>query len=188
MIKVIIFTFGAVGGAIVAGQYFRKKYERIAREEIDSVKEVFAKRKPEAGDVRAKANRAKEKPVVTEYAAMVHKRDYKSKKEENTMNDEPYVITPEEFGAKDDYDVVSFTYYADKLLADENDELVDDIKNVVGYDALNSFGEYEDDSVFVRNDRLKCDYEVLLDERKYMDIFYEEATKAGTNDKRKTEQ
>jgi hypothetical protein len=44
------------------------------------------------------------------------------------------------------------------------------VDDVVGFESLNRFGEYEDDSVFVRNDRLKCDYEILLDRRKYSDV------------------
>ena len=43
--------------------------------------------------------------------------------------------------------------------------------NVVGLESLTHFGEFEDDSVFVRNDRLKCDYEILLDQRTYSDVM-----------------
>ena len=43
--------------------------------------------------------------------------------------------------------------------------------NVVGLESLAHFGEYEDDSVFVRNDRLKCDYEILLDQRTCSDVI-----------------
>ena len=82
----------------------------------------------------------------------------------------PYVIPPEEFGEFDDYEEIGLTYYADQVLTDDDDELVEDIEDTVGFDSLNHFGEYEDDSVFVRNDRLKCDYEILLDHRKYSDV------------------
>ena len=37
-------------------------------------------------------------------------------------------------------------------------------------DFADHFGEYEDDSVFVRNNRLKCDYEILRDEGEYSDL------------------
>ena len=50
-------------------------------------------------------------------------------------------------------------------------EIVDDIEKVVGEDSLEHFGEYEDDSVYVRNDSKKCDYEILLDQRNYQEIF-----------------
>ena len=85
--------------------------------------------------------------------------------------DNPYIISPEEFGAFDDYETISLTYYEDQILADDDDELVDDIEDIVGFDSLTHFGEYEDDSVFVRNDRLKCDYEILMDHRKYSDVI-----------------
>lgn len=84
----------------------------------------------------------------------------------------PYVISPDEFGEMEDedYDKVSVTYYADGVLADEYDEVVENVDEIVGEESLTHFGEYEDDSVFVRNDKLKCDYEILLDQRNYSDI------------------
>ena len=47
----------------------------------------------------------------------------------------------------------------------------DEIEETIGKSSLTRFGEYEPDSVFVRNDRLKCDYEILLDERSYAEIL-----------------
>ena len=87
------------------------------------------------------------------------------------MEVKPYVISPEEFGEFEDYERISLSYYADQVLADEDDEKVDDVDNVVGLESLTHFGEFEDDSVFVRNDRLKCDYEILLDQRTYSDVM-----------------
>lgn len=78
----------------------------------------------------------------------------------------PYVISPEEFSELEGYSQVSLTYFADGVLADEHGIIVDDVEEIVG-DALNHFGEYEDDSVFVRNDAKRCDYEILRDEREY---------------------
>ena len=84
--------------------------------------------------------------------------------------DQHYIIRPDEFGEYDDYAPISLTYYADHILTDEDDEIVEDIEDKIGFDALNHFGEYEEDSVFVRNDRIKCDYEILLDQRKYSEV------------------
>ena len=80
------------------------------------------------------------------------------------------MISPEEFGEFEEYEKISLTYYADQVLTDENDEEVDNVEECVGVESLNHFGDYEDDSVFVRNDRLKCDYEILLDQRNYTSI------------------
>ena len=180
----MLFVLGVAVGSVVTWRYVEKKYEQIAQDEIDSVKEVFSRREAEfTENVEAciKADNAKEKPSVIEYAAELRKRGYtnysdvadekpEEVKEEPMSIDKPYVIAPEEFGELDDYETISLIYYADQILADDNDVIVDDIEDVVGFDSLNSFGEYEDDSVFVRNDRLKCDYEILLDQRKYSDV------------------
>lgn len=183
-INFMIFGLGVAVGSVVTWRYVEKKYEKITQDEIDSVKEVFSKREAESTEnteVRIKADNAKEKPSVIEYTARLREQGYtnyynmvdeesEEVKEESMSVDKPYIIAPEEFGDLDDYETISLTYYADQILADDNDVIMDDVEDVVGFDSLNSFGEYEDDSVFVRNDRLKCDYEILLDQRKYSSI------------------
>ena len=183
----VMFVLGAAIGSIVTWQYTRKKYEQIAQEEIDSVKEIFSRRES-AADVEitapkpqtAKIGKPEEKPDITEYAARLERDGYtnysnvgaeQKKEEQETMEIKPYVISPEEFGEFEDYERISLSYYADQVLADEDDEKVDDVDNVVGLESLTHFGEFEDDSVFVRNDRLKCDYEILLDQRTYSDVI-----------------
>jgi hypothetical protein len=194
----MMFIFGAAVGSVVTWQYTKKKYEQIAQEEIDSVKETFSKLKEvknkdnesdENNNVRTIVERAKDKPSIVEYAAKLRKQGYinysntdslfEEEVDENMINDKPYVISPDEFGEFDDYDTISLTYYADQVLADEDDELVEDIEETVGFESLNAFGEYEDDSVFVRNDRLKCDYEILLDQRKYSDVIKRKPHEVG---------
>lgn len=186
-INFMMFVVGAAVGSIVTWRYIDKKYEQIAQEEIDSVKEVFAKREHDSTEnndvVRKKASNAKEKPNIVEYAAKLREQGYtnyadiepetneEGVNEESMDIDMPYVIPPEEFGEFDDYERIGLTYYADQVLTDEDDELVEDIEDTVGFDSLSHFGEYEDDSVFVRNDRLKCDYEILLDQRNYSDVI-----------------
>ena len=194
-INFMMFVLGVAVGSVVTWRYVEKKYEQIAQDEIDSVKEVFSRREAEFTkntEARIKADNAKEKLSVIEYATRLREQGYtnysdmvdekpeeanivdekpKEAKEEPMSVDKPYVITPEEFGDLDDYETISLTYYADQILADDNDVIVDDVEDVVGFDSLNSFGEYEDDSVFVRNDRLKCDYEILLDQRKYSSVI-----------------
>ena len=71
--------------------------------------------------------------------------------------------------------VLSLTYdEGDGFLADDMDELVDDIEDVVGFESLNHFGEYEEDAVHVRNDRLKADYEILVDTGNYNEVHSKE--------------
>ena len=174
-INFMMFVLGVAVGSVVTWRYAEKKYEQIAQDEREA---EFT----EDTEVRIKADNAKEKPSIIEYAARLREQSYtnysdmvdekpEEVKEEPMSVDEPYVIAPEEFGDLDDYETISLTYYADQILADDNDVIVDDVEDVVGFDSLNNFGEYEDDSVFVRNDRLKCDYEILLDQRKYSSVI-----------------
>ena len=198
----MIFIFGAAVGSGCNMAVRKKKYEQIAQEEIDSVKETFSRNAKleikskdnekdneteENNNTRTIAEKAKDKPSVVEYAAWLRKRGYtnysdidslsedsnasEEEVDENMINDKPYIISPDEVGDFYDYDIISLTYYADQVLVDEDDELVEDIEETVGFESLNTFGEYEDDCVFVRNDRLKCYYEILLDKRKYSDVI-----------------
>lgn len=64
---------------------------------------------------------------------------------------------------------LNLTYFADGVLADECGEIVDDVEEIIG-DGLDHFGEYEDDSVFVRSDAKRCDYEILKDLRDFSDF------------------
>lgn len=182
------FATGAIAGSVVTWCFVKKKYERIAQEEIDSVKEVFARKEFDSGvkemtktgeevvkglndGIRQAAEQAKEKPDLVQYAAMVQKYGGTVGEEKEAPMKEkfPYVISPEEFGEFEDYEKISLTYYSDGVLADENNEVVDDVGDIVG-DALDHFGEYEDDSVFVRCDERKCDYEILMDQRTFSEV------------------
>ena len=83
----------------------------------------------------------------------------------------PYVIRPDEFDTED-YDIITLRYYNDDVVTMANTGRVlteDEIEECVGLDSLTHFGEYEEDSVFVRNDNLKIDYEILRDEDDYYD-------------------
>lgn len=172
------FLSGAAVGAVVAWRYAREKYERIAQEEIDSVKETFARMENERkGDMAVKtvaeSGKDSEKPSITEYAAILQRNGYVGGKsnEDKEPVETIYVIPPEEFGEDEDYERISLTYYSDSVLADENEEMLEDVEDAVGFDSLNHFGEYEDDSVYVKNDIRKCYYEILLDERNYSDVI-----------------
>ena len=82
----------------------------------------------------------------------------------------PYVIDPEIFGEYYDYDTIELTYYADLVVANEDNEIVDNVNELIGIESLGHFGEFEEDAVHVRNDQLKADFEILKDVRKYSDV------------------
>lgn len=167
---VIAFLAGAAVGVALSWRALKKKYERIAQKEINSVKEKFAKR----------YSKETSEPMTDEEACDLYSKyqeeiaSYTSSATEDEEEGgveympKPRVIAPEECGDVEEYDVVSLSLYADGVLADSiTGEPIEDIENTVGRESLNHFGDYEDDSVYVQNDRLKTYYEILLDDREF---------------------
>lgn len=117
------------------------------------------------------------KPDIVEYAKILSETGYtnyaerQDKKEKKGVEpveyERPYVISPDEFGEKDGYENVTLTYYADGVLTDYFDNVISNIDEVVGFNSLDHFGEYEDDVVFVRNEKMETDYEILRDLRDF---------------------
>ena len=171
----IIFTAGVVIGTLAASRYFKEKYEKISKEEIESVKEVYKKKEEKLKSFNTKMDSLADE-LIKEKETKNNVDVYNNvasqyNKGESAMRDEigPYVILPEEFD-EEGYETISLTYYADGVLADEQNFPIEDIEDTVGNEALNSFGKYEDDSVYVRDDDKGIDYEILLDIRKYSEL------------------
>lgn len=186
----ISFAVGASIGSFVTWYYVNEKYKKIAQEEIDSVKHVFATLNSEKeegdSDIQQSATVYEDKPDLNEYMKTVMKNKYTNYSKSSSYEDitdsdddvseepefkDPYVISPDEYGEAFGYSTISLSYTSDKKVIDENYEIVENVDEIIGLESLNHFGDYEDDSVFVRNERLKVDYEILLDQRAYPDII-----------------
>lgn len=173
MSKLLCFMIGGVIGGMITWSYAKKKYELIAQEEIDSVKEIYSRKenKKDAykedneyiGETELMDEKSEEDSFSKKYekAAEAHKR-YSGV----DMNEKPYVIAPEEFD-EIGYETISLYYYTDGVVADRDDNVIDNVDEIIGNDSLGTFGQYEDDSVYVRNDALKCDYEILRAEENF---------------------
>lgn len=194
----IIFTAGAIIGSLVTWKVIKTKYEDIAQEEIDSVKEEYTRlmvsmKKKLNDSVTYKDDNNEDDrsekdtdniddSIMTNYNEIVN--SYRSSDdEENTQNEKegeekeedndgvsymeaPYVISPDDFGSVPGYNVEPLDYFADGILADGwGVEL--DIAETIGEDAINHFGDYDDDVVYVRNEQIKLEYEVTRDPRTY---------------------
>lgn len=161
-------AIGAGAGGAAAYVYAKKKYDRIAREEIASVKEMY--RKKSEDDIQQPE--VDQKTDLMAYARKLRDQKYREDTdgEADETDDGIALISPEELGNKIGYEVINLTYYADGILADDEDEMIGDVEGLIGADALGSFGTYEDDAVHVRNHAHKCDYEILRDKRTYADV------------------
>ena len=165
---------------------------------LEEQKESFAKKND--NDVeKIRPDSPSKKPDLKEYTAMVNNLGYKdySHRDKNDNDDEEeihesmedddededdaldgffsdhiFVIKPESFGEKEDegYQMVSLTHYADGVLTDERDNIIEDVEGTVGAGYAKFFGVYEDDAVYVRNEYDKVDYEILADLREYSSL------------------
>jgi len=81
----------------------------------------------------------------------------------------PFVISPEEY-ADGEYNTETLHYYKDGYLTDDEYNIIKNVNEVVGNQALNSFGVYEEDTVYVRNDEHKIDYEILFEDEEYKNV------------------
>ena len=199
IVNVLIFAVGAAIGSAATWKFVKDKYEKIAQEEIESVKEVFSDRfnssNEETSSEESDEEMSEEDPVsdcrkicweeledldpseleeeeyqadLIEYEGIAN--TYKEGGADNMPTSEPrepYVIEPIEFGELDDYKTFELTYYEDGILEDEDYDIVKNPEEILGPYALGSFGEYEDDSVFVRNEHLRADFQILKDYRTY---------------------
>lgn len=196
--KIVIFSVGAAIGSAVTYKIVKNRYEQIAKEEIESVKEVFSRRRdykndiePEKETEECRAEHNEEDSVTKElkealndiahsegyvnYSELIHGGKKSEVKQVKKWTKKPYVIPPEEFDELDGYEAISLTYFADGVLTDDYNEPVEDVEGTVGLASLETFGQYEDDSVFVRNEELMTDYEILADMRNYSDIIKDDA-------------
>lgn len=174
---IFAFSLGAAVSAVATWKILKAKYERMINDEMDAFIEEYTGRKRYEGPEDAgEAAKVEQDSDISKYEATIKENNYGDYGEATTETSKrPYVIPPEMYGNKDGYDIESLNYYeGDKVLTDDWDNQIEDVENMVGIDFAEHFGEYEDDSVFVRNDRLKTDYEILLDKRSYAETRDEE--------------
>lgn len=172
--SLFVFATGAAIGSVVTWKLVKTKYEQIAQEEIESVREMYERvsEKPESEE-----DDESDEEDLKEYEEIVQSANYKPYKkdkieegEEDDIMIEPYVIEPEEFD-ENGYETVTLFYYEDGVVATaDTNEVVENVDELIGEDSLTHFGEYEEDSVFVRNDNLKTDFEILKDRRRFSEV------------------
>ena len=192
MKNLLCFVAGAAIGSVVTWKLIEKKYKDLADEEIESVIETFKNRKPRITKDNVKEtvekviNKYKEPKEIVEDIVTAERYSIENEEEideddesnytVNVDNDDeaitPYVITPEEFGEYNEYGTKTLTYYADNVLTDEIDNPItaEEMMTMIGPDALDHFGEYEDDSVYIRDEMNEMDYEILKSEKKFSEI------------------
>lgn len=178
------FVIGLAIGVVSSALYFRGK----TQEEVDEVRSFYlskvdeneATENTEAETVEEKVFREfnATKPEIRDYINTLRERKYvdysktaepdaPSAKVPDVIAD-PYVISIDDFGQEEGYDTITLTAYSDGTIANYADDELEDPESTVGEDILNKFGD--EDVVYIRNDRLKADFEVVRDNRTYVEV------------------
>ena len=187
----LAFVAGGVCGVLGTKAYFEDLYRRQYEEDLESVKKVWTYKKPVEDEVKEDNEPVLDKEPreheMYQYAKILQKKGYVNYSDSPVDTSEmtapevytppenyndPYPIHPDILGS-DGYDQITLFYTEDKVLLNEDDTKVDNIEDIVGLESLNHFGEYEEGVLYVRNERLRTDYEVLMDPRTYPQVLEE---------------
>ena len=160
----LIFAFGlgAAAGAVVT--YFLMKHKK--KDDFmwaDDYEEETAEEKSTKGsseNVTCFDNKWKSDRPRMAYND-IYRKKYGGDDTSPTDEDYPmHVITPEEYASREEYEAESLYYYKNGILTDEDDNVIPNMEELVGSDAINHFGKYEEDVIHIRNDDLETDYEI----------------------------
>lgn len=184
----LIFAAGLAVGAVAGAVIVKNKVLADAKAEIDEVREYYRESRgvKEVEEVKEKVEETidriqdlieehetetepKTEKEHTNYSQIT--KMYMSKDEYQTpMYDDPFVIDPSEFGENPEYDTETLTYFADGVLVDDVDDVIEEPDIVVGLENLKIFEEFGATTVYVRNDIYKTDYEIIRDDWNYSDL------------------
>ena len=178
LIKGIVFLAGGAIGSVVTWKLVKTKYEQTIEdknEEIAFLRDRYSNKKDitvkdvveaavkEGMDVDISVQQIRDR---VQELGRLNDEVMKEKEDEENV-EKPYVIAPEEFW-EEDYPTITLTYFEeDRVLADEHDKIIKNVDELVGEDFAEHFGEYEEDSVHIRNDEMGVVYEILRDYGSY---------------------
>lgn len=186
--KVLIFAAGAAVGSVVTWKAIESKYAQMAREEVEAVRDLYRESHIDDGpenEYDPEEDRVVDGDEMTkaqyraQYRDMLGSEGYVnySGGDSNIESDEgvpnvkkPYILSPAEFSSDEAYQTETLFYFEDEVLTDDDYNPIEDVEGMVGEESLTTFGQYEDDAVYVRNERYLTDYEIILEPRRFADL------------------
>ena len=185
----------------VIGEKVEAKYEAQYQEELKSVKESFAylaeedRKKAEAAKnkpsidiyteainkARAREEEAEAKKVNYSKPATIGLEDDEIEDDANTPlidttiidedtdTSQPYIL--KRIPDDEEYTRVSVTYYADGTYADSRDAEME-IEEYIGKNMMDYVSHTDKDEVFIRNEELGIDVDIIKDTRTYDEVMF----------------
>ena len=177
----LLFAAGLAAGVVAGAVLVRNKVLEDARQEVEEVREYYrSKRNETQEETKEETQEEPEVEVpqdVNVVETIVKSNGYTNYNKPETIQtvqtvqcDDPYIIDPTDFGEEPDYDTMTLTYFADGVLIDDVDDVIEDKDTVVGLENLKVLDELGATAVYVRNEIWKTDFEILRDDWNYSDI------------------
>ena len=197
---VIGFLVGLVIGSVLTYHGLKNKVEAEIDEEVKKLKEFYKdqleKQQAEYFEkeeyLKSKAAVAEDKgSVVSKIINLKNVEKFEEKQNDETEDeagseeittsafeiledniiaqDKPFVIEEDRVGEYISYDLISLIYFSDGVLTDDWEVPVENPDETVGKEYVEYFDTGED-VVYVRNDKLKCDFEITRDLRTYEEV------------------
>ena len=182
----LIFAAGLAVGAVAGAVLVKNKVLADAKAEIEEVRKYYRESR---GVIEVEEVKEKVEETIDHIQDLIEEHETKSKTEKEHTNysqitkmymakdeyqapmyDDPFVIDPSEFGENPEYDTETLTYFADGVLVDDVDDVIEEPDIVVGLENLKVFEEFGATTVYVRNDIYKTDYEIIRDDWNYSDL------------------
>ena len=197
LLPIATFVGGALVGAIVGWSAHKKKYEDQLETETESIRKAYEKKyvkisKADLPKVEDTAYMSEE-----EFKDYVNKRvEAKKEYEKITAQYQPEgeVVTPdmtleeraaaqpeliyaqdytEEQDNGEKYDGIELLWFKDERLATDAEMELLDVATTIGWDAIAQFDKTGLSTIYVRNHRLKVDYEVFKYDGTYEELLAE---------------
>ena len=174
--KYLYLAAGVAIGSVVTFLITKNHYQAKMEQEINDIREYYGKKAAEELKEEQEMPKKYQDLVVSQgYSPAPSEIEtvFNNPEDENRKDFEKdqrfLVITEDEYGNNEEYDAIpTYVYYANGVLTDETGEPMSaqQICNTVGAGFASLFSY---DVLYIRNNELKADFEIVLDESDYVE-------------------
>lgn len=172
MNKKAIFIAGFILGTVLT--HWRNKKRAKRNESFEEINKTLDNCTEEVETIIEKMKKtndeldARKSEIMDEAIKIMNEQGYIKTTKPDFNKIYPYQISAEEFAEYDEYEALSLTYFADGVLTDEDHEIIQNPKELVG-DFVRYFGDK--DVIYIRCDERCADYEIAKDIRTYAEFY-----------------
>lgn len=125
-------------------------------------------------DIQEKKEKKADAEEEPDYEEIIEKLNYNQYSTKSSKETGPQIIPFEVYNNDGNYEKKIVSYFSeDEVLMDsETEEVIDDVNKVLGFENLEDFGD--NGEIYIRNDELGIDHQVVLETSSYQDFLNEE--------------